>query len=40
MARIGLHHRLLFRADDGALDVLDLVTRENLLMTLKRMRSA
>jgi hypothetical protein len=38
MARIGIHHRLLFRAD-GALDVLDLVTRESLLTTLKRLRS-
>jgi hypothetical protein len=39
MTRIGIHHRLLFRADDGALDVLDLVTRESLLTTLKRLRS-
>jgi SEC-C motif len=40
MARVGLHHRLLLRTDgDGALDVLDLVTRENLMTTLKRLRS-
>ena len=39
MARIGIHHRLLFRVDDGALDVLDLVTRENLQLTLKGLRS-
>ncbi|HWO25380.1 MAG TPA: SEC-C metal-binding domain-containing protein [Kofleriaceae bacterium] len=37
MARVGIHHRLLLRADD-ALDVLDLVTRESLLTTLKRLR--
>ncbi|HEX7843521.1 MAG TPA: hypothetical protein VF469_38875, partial [Kofleriaceae bacterium] len=39
MARIGIHHRLLFRAEDGALEVLDLVTRESLLTTLKRLRA-
>jgi hypothetical protein len=39
MARVGIHHRLLFRADDGVLDVLDLVTRESLMTTLKRLRS-
>ncbi|HSK03615.1 MAG TPA: SEC-C metal-binding domain-containing protein, partial [Kofleriaceae bacterium] len=39
MARVGIHHRLLFRADDGILDVLDLVTRESLMTTLKRLRS-
>jgi hypothetical protein len=38
MARIGIHHRLLFRIDDD-LDVLDLVTRESLMTTLKRLRS-
>jgi hypothetical protein len=38
MARVGIHHRLLFRTHDG-LDVLDLVTRESLMMTLKRLRS-
>jgi hypothetical protein len=38
MARVGIHHRLLFRAG-GVLDVLDLVTRENLMTTLKRLRS-
>jgi len=39
MARIGIHHRLLFRGE-GALDVLDLVTRESLMTTLKRLRSS
>jgi hypothetical protein len=40
MARVGIHHRLLFRVDDGALDVLDLITRETLMNTLKRLRGA
>ncbi|HUQ02955.1 MAG TPA: hypothetical protein VM261_10690 [Kofleriaceae bacterium] len=40
MTRIGIHHRLLFRADDAALDILDLVTRESLLTTLKHLRNA
>ena len=39
MTRVGIHHRLLFRTD-GGLDVLDLVTRESLMTTLKRLRSA
>ncbi len=39
MARVGIHHRLLFRADAGMLDVLELVTREQLLATLKRIRN-
>jgi ABC-type molybdenum transport system ATPase subunit/photorepair protein PhrA len=39
MARIGIHHRLLFRLDDG-LDVLDLVTRGSLMTTLKHLRSS
>ena len=38
MARVGIHHRLLFRVDAGILDVLDLVTREQLMTTLKRIR--
>ena len=38
MARVGIHHRLLFRVDDGALDVLDVVTREALMTTLKHLR--
>jgi len=38
IARIGIHHRLLFRIEDGALDVLDVVTRQSLLPTLKRLR--
>jgi hypothetical protein len=40
MARVGIHHRLLFRIDGGAMDVLDLITRETLLTTLKRLRGA
>jgi hypothetical protein len=40
MTRIGIHHRLLFRSDDGALDILDLVTREALLTNLKHLRDA
>ena len=40
MARIGIHHRLLFRHEARTFEVLDLVTRENLLATLKRIRSA
>ena len=40
MARVGIHHRLLFRIDDGVLEVLDLVTRENLDTALKRLRMA
>jgi uncharacterized protein YchJ len=40
MARVGIHHRLLFRCDDGILDVMDLITRETLLTTLKRIRGA
>jgi len=40
MARVGIHHRLLFRVEDGALDVIDLITREQLMTTLKRLRGA
>ena len=40
MARVGIHHRLLFRVEDGALDALDLITREQLMTTLKRLRGA
>jgi hypothetical protein len=39
MARVGIHHRVLFRVEDGALDVIDLITREQLLTTLKRLRA-
>ena len=39
MARVGIHHRLLFRIEDGALEVLDLITREQLMTTLKRLRA-
>jgi hypothetical protein len=39
MARVGIHHRVLFRVDGGELAVLDLITREQLLTTLKRLHS-
>jgi hypothetical protein len=39
MQRVGIHHRLIFRVENGALEVLDLVTREQLLTTLKRLRA-
>ncbi|HTL34698.1 MAG TPA: SEC-C metal-binding domain-containing protein [Kofleriaceae bacterium] len=38
MQRIGIHHRLVFRSEGGNLDVLDLITREQLQTTLKRLR--
>jgi hypothetical protein len=38
MARIGIHNRLLFRVEDRRLEVLELVTRESLMTTLRRMR--
>ena len=40
MARIGIHHRLLLRTDAPQLVVLDLVPREALDTTLKRLRSS
>jgi hypothetical protein len=40
MARVGIHHRMLFRVEDGVMDVLDLITRETLMTTLKRLRAA
>jgi hypothetical protein len=39
MMRVGIHHRLLFRVEDGVMDVLDLITREQLMTTLKRLRA-
>lgn len=39
MARVGIHHRMIFRVESGALEVLDLITREQLLTTLKRLRA-
>lgn len=38
MARVGIHHRILFRVEEGRLSVSDVVTRESLLHVLKRMR--
>ncbi len=40
MARVGIHHRLIFRSTGDGLEVLDLITREQLMTTLKRLRSA
>jgi uncharacterized protein YchJ len=40
MARVGIHHRMLFRCEVGVLDLLDLITREQLMTTLKRLRAA
>jgi hypothetical protein len=37
-ARLGIHNRLLFRLHDDRLEVLDVVTREDLLKTLERWR--
>jgi uncharacterized protein YchJ len=39
MARVGIHHRMLFRVEEGVMDVLDLITREQLMTTLKRLRA-
>ena len=39
MARIGIHHRLLFQVGEGDLEVLELVPREALDTTLKRLRA-
>ena len=39
VARIGIHHRMLFRADDSYLEVLDVVAREGLDLALKRLRN-
>jgi hypothetical protein len=39
MARVGIHHRMMFRVEEGTLEVLDLITREQLLTTLKRLRA-
>jgi hypothetical protein len=38
MARVGIHHRLIFRVEDDAFVALDLITREQLDTTLKRLR--
>ena len=39
MARVGIHHRLIMKSEGGVLDVLDLITREQLMTTLKRLRA-
>lgn len=38
MALIGIQHRMLFQADQGRLEILDVITREGLKTVLKRMR--
>ena len=39
MARVGIHHRLIMLSDGSSLEVVDLVTREQLMTTLKRLRA-
>jgi hypothetical protein len=39
IGRVGIHHRLLLRTDEGPLEVLDLLTRQNEDVALKRLRS-
>lgn len=39
-ARIGIRHRLVFRIVDETLQLDDLVTREGLDTTIKRMRAS
>ncbi|HEY0990425.1 MAG TPA: hypothetical protein VGD80_25405 [Kofleriaceae bacterium] len=39
IARVGIHHRLLLRTDEGPLEILDLVTRQSEDVALKRLRS-
>jgi hypothetical protein len=39
LARVGLHHRLLFQVEDTALVVVDLVTRANLDHAIDQRRS-
>jgi len=38
MARVGIHHRLILRVENGELNALDLITREQLDTTLRRLR--
>jgi hypothetical protein len=38
LARVGIHHRLLLRAEDGELVATDLIPRERLELTLKAAR--
>jgi hypothetical protein len=40
IARVGIHYRLLLRTVDGNLEVLDLVARQGLETTFRKMRSA
>jgi hypothetical protein len=39
MVRIGIHHRLIFELEGDGLDVVELVTRSALDVTLKRLRA-
>ena len=36
MARIGIHHRLLFVLEGSSMEVIELVSRESLYVALKR----
>jgi hypothetical protein len=38
IARVGIHYRLLLRTDEGPLEVLDLLTRQNEDVALRRLR--
>ena len=39
MARVGIHHRMIFELREGRLEIVDVITRETLLHVLKRIRS-
>jgi hypothetical protein len=39
MVRIGIHHRLLFGMEGDTLEVVELVTRSALDVTIKRLRA-
>jgi hypothetical protein len=39
MVRIGIHHRLIFDIEGDGLDVVELVPRSALDVTLKRLRA-
>jgi hypothetical protein len=39
MARVGIHHRLLFQVEDGTLEALQIIPRESLDLMLKKLRA-
>jgi hypothetical protein len=39
IAHVGIHHRLLLRTDEGPLEILEFLTRQNEDVALKRLRS-